>query len=702
MPNKIPPVRGQTTNGSFESFPKDPSIKIPQAMSLSPKDHRITSKDGSIPLAVAANKLFVTSDDAKYIKSAAEHFIYDPNDPALSGVAPYTVDANGANPIPTFSGSATHYNPLDNPDMREIGESTYSEYVTARLPKGQTEAPVSPLYPFIRMDPVAAQRATLASYNRFHIPVSDNEFRKAFRHIFITRPECYVCCADGGLSDQAAYDEDFSSAYSRMPYLCELLSPSYISKISFTSDREDAEIQANWNFLLSNRVTGMSSGNIDIGVLENITKSIPGYTVTTPSFLGGMSNGTLDLTFRDTKNLEVSEFIRLWLLYMHKRHAGIFSPPYNGYQRTNGFFGKGLSSQQMSGAQYWMMHPYDRAIEYPCTIFDIITDEADSKILYMCTYIGAYPAGLSSPLTNENNAPITDAKVSVSFRYQCKIENKNTCMALFNYNAGLTDHIGRPVSWAERIQEVLPILIQAEDVANKNSFALGNYIGAAGMFTGSPYIVIGKSQRHPFTDSSKSPDTIDGSGFLYRPYLKFMPLNAPELVDKANLNMQHVQRQFTGEVVSISQDTNDYSTNDEELARLANQKVQEMNLAEEEARRKAEEAEANKGFLDKALDFFDIDKSDLAEAAAGIGVLGALVVGGPIAAAGVALAGGLIKENWDSISSGQSRYDMMTTDNQDYTYPNGIYNGPTTETETISEPEPTGTYNGPTSRTETV
>jgi len=181
-----------------------------------------------------------------------------------------------------------------------------------------------------------------------------------------------------------------------------------------------------------------------------------------------------------------------------------------------------------------------------------------------------------------------------------------------------------------------------------------------------------------------------------------MPLNAPELVDKANLNMQQVQRQFTGEVVSISQDTNDYSTNDEELARLANQKVQEMNLAEEEARRAAEEAEANKGFLDKALDFFDIDKGDLAEAAAGIGVLGALVVGGPIAAAGVALAGGLIKENWDSISSGQSRYDMMTTDNQDYTYPNGIYNGPTTETETISNPEPTGTYNGPTSRTETV
>ena len=578
-----PPVRGSLTTAWDESYPKASSIPTVPAQALQPEDH--FRGDGETTVSEIRSNLYATQDDAVYMKTPEEHFIYDANDPKYSKIKPYTVDSEGQNPVPTFSGSATHINPLDDPDMKQISEYGYASYADSKAAEdGYVEAPVSPFVPFTRMDPIMAQRATIASYNRFHIPVADNEFRKGFRHIFITRPECYVCCVGGGLSEQAAYDEDFASAYTRAPYLCELLSPSYITPTNFSSDRSDSEIKSNFNFLLSNRVLGMTTGSLDIGVLENVTKSIPGYTVTAPSFLGGVANGTLEISFRDTKNLEVSEFVRLWILYMHKRHSGIFSPPYNGYQRVNGFISGKTNddgseapsdqSQAMSGANYYMFHPYDRAIEFPCTIFDIVTDETDSKILYMCTYMGAFPAQLSSPLTTENNAPITETKVSVTFRYQARIENRNTCMALFNHNAGITDEIGRPVSWIGDIEESLPILIKAENEVNQQAFSLGNYIGAAGMFVGSPYIVIGASQKNPMAPAN-SPYSDRTDGVLYKPYLKFMPINAPELVKHANLGIQSSRVQQTGDVVAISQDYTDYSTNNEIVAKLANDKFQE-------------------------------------------------------------------------------------------------------------------------------
>ena len=550
------------------SFPKNPGTGMISKRALKPSDHFRDEKTGASGVVIEADKRFAASDHAKYSKSPAEHFTYDANDPIGRQTAPFTVDSNGENPIPTFSGSATHVNPLNDPEINGINNQTYSGYIESQLKEhGITGIPISPLLPFTRMDPLIAQKATLASYNRFHIPVADNEFRKGFRHIFITRPECYICCVEGGLSEQAAYDEDFSSAYTKEPYLCELLSPSYISKINFTSDREGSEIQANWNFLLSNRITSMSAGNLDLNVIENAAKSIPGYTVTTPSFMGGVANGTLDLSFRDTKNLEVSETLRLWMLYMHKRHYGIFAPPYNGYHRKNGFFGNG-KHESLSGAQFWMFHPYDRAIEYPCTIFDIITDETDSKILRMITYLGAYPASVSAPLTSENNAAITEAKVSATFRYQARIQDRNTCMALFNYNAGLTDQLGRPVSWADNIDEALPFLEKTQDAINHIQFTLGNYVGGASMFVGSPYIVIGRSQRNPLAQQNNN-NSVDSTGFIYKPYLKFMPVNAPELLAQANANINSTKKQTTGTLVSIDQDMTDYTTDSAEIARIA-------------------------------------------------------------------------------------------------------------------------------------
>ena len=443
-----------------------------------------------------------------------------------------------------FSGSATLVNPtLDETDKNYIEKnrimkmglgavedekavagnnntgSEYDKYI---------KAPTSPLHPFFRMDPQLARKTNLISYNRSHTPISDIEFRKCFRHILISRPECYIMCNEGKLSQQAAVDEDFASIYGRMPYICQLLSPRYLTG---QSELISDGLNSNWNYLLSNRVLGLNFEGIENSNTEGITKTTHNFTVATANAQTSGKEGSLQLTFRDTRYFEIFELIRMWMLYMHKRHIGTFAPPFNGYEYQNGFMNNASTSSNGHIAVNGRinLHPYDRAIEYPCTIFDIITDETDSRIIHYSEYIGAYPYTVSAPLNNDlANAITNDMKITVGFKYSAKIINNNRVLTHFNYNAGITNNIGQPTQKFQ--SEVLPFLLQHGDKQIAENEILMDYSGQASMFTGTPYIVLKYSGLNPLKPGSEP---------LYSPYLKFAPVKSIDIDMGANLGITH-------------------------------------------------------------------------------------------------------------------------------------------------------------------
>jgi hypothetical protein len=495
-----------------------------------------------------------------FMMDPSDHYIQDP-DPAKTFV-PQPEDGHeiyvsairtteDGEKYRTFSGSATVYNPENDPYKEQVAVAGFGEVESVQSKKDNdnlvADPPTSPFHPFTRMEPLIARETTLLAYNRTHIPVADNEFRKAFRHIFITRPECYITCVEGGLSLQAKNDEDFASCYSRMPYILEILSPRYVGGGEINTGADG--LNSNINFLLSNRVTGMQTNTIEMSTLTTLTKTQYGQQITIPSLMQSEMNGKLQLTFTDTKNMEVSEMIRMWMLYMTKRHIGVFAPPYNGYSFNNNFNGStaisNLGTNPKSNVynikNFTNLHPYDRAVEYPCTIFDVITNESDTKILYFCEYIGVFPTQLSRTLNTQAGGPITKLDVSVNFEYQAKIENNTKSLVHFNYNAGITDEMGRLKSG---LKESIPFLLRHEsdersDMLNKQ---LGNYIGPAGMFTGSPYVVIGNSGTGP----------IPGSKQLYVPYLKFAPIVRNNDINyAANLGIVNHAEQTTGTPVNL-------------------------------------------------------------------------------------------------------------------------------------------------------
>ena len=525
-----------------------------------------------------------------YLFNTEDHFIYDSNepyDPDHERFPKYIKYGADGQVIRPFSGSATPVNPANDPGMEKIIDeglhSTEKQLAHQYNNDSTSQPPISPIHPFTRMDPNIARRSLLTSYNRTHIPIADAEFRKGYRHVFITRPECYITCVEGGLSEQAKFDEDFASIYTRMPYILEILSPRYLVSDTLTNDG----LVTNWNFLLSNRITGMQVGTTENNVMSSGTKTMSGFSVNTGGAITSIGANKLNLTFQETKNFEVYEMLRMWMLYISKRHVGAFAPPFNGYKYHNDFGGtlsgkKALSQPRddKEGTyydEYVILHPYDRALEYPCTIFDIITNESDTKILYWCAYIGAFPSTLSSGLNNDNNAAIAaNLRTSATFQYQFKIENNNKMLALFNYNAGLINAMGQLNKGIPNpIPESLPFLLKEATVKPSNDFVgpiastdgyapnnmLSDYIGAAGMFVGSPYIVIGKSAKNPIKGKQE---------FLYTPYLKFAPFNvissstAKEFNNNVNLGINNIAGQ-KDTLVGIGIDTADYSSIDTKI-----------------------------------------------------------------------------------------------------------------------------------------
>ena len=476
------------------------------------------------------DEFFVKNTSGHFIKDMIEGPGFNPDGPT-SRVA---FDSNNKEIVaPVFSGATTSVNPLnDETTAKMLKSGTLSKYIEEDYKEQElgtyNTPPISPMQPFQRLNrrdkQFLSDEAVFKSYNRTKLPIADSVFRKGFRHIFFTRPECYLTYKAGNtieLCDQAFYDEDFSSAWSRMPHIIKLLSPYYVTG-SFQSGNNDEM----WNYLLCNQVQGMNAGTFSMSVYDNIAKSPEGFTVTPAMHVDSRQGSTIELSFNDTKNLEVFEMLRLWQLYMYKRRKGVFAPPFNGYVKNNTFMPVPDGGKALEGViDYTQRHPYDRALEYCASLYDIVTNETGTKILYWCKYYGIYPTQVSPSLSNSENKPITDMKVSATFKYHYRLENVNKTLIEFNYNAGITNELGSIIK--TNIKNSMPFLLRNQ----YDNPILPKYIGASGMFTGSPYIVMAKTR----------PDPTDSSNIIITPNLRFMNVSDIELDGNINAGLTNVR-----------------------------------------------------------------------------------------------------------------------------------------------------------------
>lgn len=492
------------------------NIKHLDTKELEPSDHFIINDP-----AMVRERNFV--DD--YFAKPEDHFTYDVHATEFGEKSDHKENALYSDGTPKFSGSSTLVNPTGDLEKALIAEEGYDYWDTFRYNYEDLQrrdkrypSPLSPLRPFTSTDPVYAHKSVFSSYNRTLIPIADAEFRKGFKHIMISRPECYIMWNGKGLSQQAEYDIDFNSAYTRMPHICELLSPSYIAggRLEGTTG---SGVLCNWNFLLSNMISTFSGDyKTSISTKEGMSKSIEGHTVLPGGTLQSTQGGTISITFRETKRLEVYECLKLWMLYIHKIRKGIFAPSYNGYMYENSY----LPATTVK-ADYPMYHPYDRALDYTCSIFENITNETMSQVLYWDKWYGCYPIeatlnGIDSS-SNSVTGPLT---VTAVFRYQYKAPAcRNINLIEFNYNAGLVDHIGH----AKTIPDTEPNYLVTEEINGVH-----RYMGPTDLFTGTPYIVMGRGPQNLVTKGFDS-------NRVWVPYLRFAHCTDDDINGYMNISL---------------------------------------------------------------------------------------------------------------------------------------------------------------------
>ena len=86
------------------------------------------------------------------------------------------------------------------------------------------------------------------------------------------------------------------------------------------------------------------------------------------------------------------------------------------------------------------------------------------------------------------------------------------------------------------------VITRKKDMNISDNKILKQYVGGGGMFTSSPYIVLGKSQNNP----------LNGSEGILTPYLRFMPIN-DDLDGEINLGLSNTQRETDG-VIGVKRD----------------------------------------------------------------------------------------------------------------------------------------------------
>ena len=213
---------------------------------------------------------------------------------------------------------------------------------------------------------------------------------------------------------------------------------------------------------------------------------------------------------------------------------------FNGYAYHNDFLSFSEVKQISSRVDMERgLHPYDRALEYTASVFDIVTNESDSKIIYWCKYYGLYPISVSTQLNSENNRAIAPESMitEVQFRYQYKLPGVNKSLVEFNYNSGLCDCVGMLKGNTRSPEYSSPFMVREKTsgIANgKDKYerdVLAEYIGASGMFTGTPFIVMARTGMNPLRELNGAKEPI------VSPVLRFMNLDDQNLNNLLNLNI---------------------------------------------------------------------------------------------------------------------------------------------------------------------
>lgn len=247
-------------------------------------------------------------------------------------------------------------------------------------------------------------KTTVAKYNRFKLANPSDILSRGFAHVFFTRPDCNIFKDNVGSQAVAKVETNPNFKYA----LCNKKELLYnLTQVSTSYTANPA-----WNWILSNKALSFSLTD------ESINVDKYGTTYGKNSIAYGKSNeeskaaGEFNITFQDTRDLDIFHIHKLWVDYI-----------------SNVYIGRWYPKQE---------YLWQRIIDYACSVYYIITAEDGETILFWSKYYGCFPTNIpSSSYGWSAGSPIESQRLDLTYQYSFKEDYNPQSLVELNLNTGI-------------------------------------------------------------------------------------------------------------------------------------------------------------------------------------------------------------------------------------------------------------------------
>lgn len=349
-------------------------------------------------------------------------------------------------------------------------------------------------------------------YNRYKTFDGWNmAYQKTFTHIFFTRPDLnllyYGVGSENTILDEIKNHSDTFLIWQRNPNLFRLL----------TDCHRTGEIAPNnFNLFLSDQATNFEFKEETIQKVES-TKTWKEYSISYGGSFKGRGAGEFSITFKETPDLAVYDFFRLWMIYIDNVTLGIWRPSYNLYRSCK-------TDPRVSESSPFHSHIYTRTLDYASSVYGIKVGPDGEDILYWTKYYGIFPISISASqfAYNAGSPETSPMTVQVTFAYSFKKDLSPVSLLEFNKVSNIDDYDGATTIFEPNLDQQF----NTTDSSGQTSMPSGVRSGRP--LVGAPFIAI-QSAKDSIRDSKTLRGLIptkdqNGNPYDFKLLLKFKPV----------------------------------------------------------------------------------------------------------------------------------------------------------------------------------
>lgn len=243
----------------------------------------------------------------------------------------------------------------------------------------------------------ANTRNNIERYNRFKLAYPDDILSRGYMHIFMTRPDLNYFSSVSDLRSEVKNDPFLAYINRKNPSLVKQL-------VDLNGDNHQ------FMMLLSNKAKGFTLTDDGINH-DTYGKSRHGYSVAYGRRRDSELGGSLNITYKDTRDFDILNLHKLWVDYIINVFSGKWTPK-SKYIR-------------------------DKIIDYATSVYVLVTAEDFETVLFWTKYYGVFPVSLpfSAIAWDGDRSTVSAPDLQVTYAYAWKEDLNPVALSELNMNS---------------------------------------------------------------------------------------------------------------------------------------------------------------------------------------------------------------------------------------------------------------------------